>query len=589
MAEVFISYARADENRAECVGVALRKSGHEVWRDDELPAHRPYSEVIEERLGGAGAVVVLWSADAVKSQWVRAEADHARNRGVLVQASLDGTTPPIPFNQIQCASLANWSGDLGASAWTKVERSVSDLVRPKLSSESVPQSRSRKGKSVCVLPFANMSGDIEQEYFSDGISEDITTDLSKVSALAVIARNTAFQFKGSSVDVADVARKLQVSHVLEGSVRKAGNRVRITAQLIDGANGEHVWAERFDRDLTDIFAIQDEISKSIVDALKVKLLPAEEQAIGDRCTCNADAYDLYLMARQQWISGTHGEIRREESVIRLCDRAIAIEPTYGRAWALKALAQVTLFFGYSSGEEDGVATARRALEIDPNQAEAHSLLARAALNRRQFKEAEEEIDAALALAPDSWEVNKEAGGIQVWQGNFEQAARYYGRCVALVPEDLHSWDMLLMAFRALNDDLRLQRAAKSMRANAEMMIEREPNNYYAYARGANALVMLDDLATAKDWIQRALLIAPDNLDIRYNFACTLFTHPATFDLGLDHLEYVFSRSVGSIIRRADIDTDLDPVRDHPRFKAIYTAAMKRIAKIDAKKAASDAT
>src|SRR5690242_6251077 len=131
-----------------------------------------------------------------------------------------------------------------------------------------------------------MSGDAEQEYFSDGISEDITTDLSKVSALAVTARNTAFQFKGQSVDVSEVAHRLGVSHVLEGSVRRAGGRVRITAQLIDGETGDHIWAERYDRDLTDIFAIQDELSKAIVEALKVKLLPEERKAIENRGTEN---------------------------------------------------------------------------------------------------------------------------------------------------------------------------------------------------------------------------------------------------------------------------------------------------------------
>src|SRR6185295_18869953 len=159
--------------------------------------------------------------------------------------------------------------------------------------------------SICVLPFANMSGEAEQEYFSDGISEDIITDLSKVSALGVIARNTAFQFKGRSVDVPQVARQLKVSHVLEGSVRKAGGKVRITAQLIDGATGEHVWADRYDRDLEDIFAIQDEISKAIVGALKLKLLPEEKKAIEQRGTTSAEAYNLYLLARQYWVTGIH--------------------------------------------------------------------------------------------------------------------------------------------------------------------------------------------------------------------------------------------------------------------------------------------
>src|SRR6185295_5443210 len=168
-------------------------------------------------------------------------------------------------------------------------------------------------------------GDAEQEYFSDGISEDIITDLSKVSALSVIARNSAFAFKGKHVDVLEVARQLKVSHVLEGSVRKAGGRVRITAQLIDGARNDHVWAERYDRDLNDIFAIQDEISHAIVDALKVKLLPEEKKAIEQHGTENVDAYNLYLLARQIYTIGFEGDRRRTEAIIRLARGAVKID------------------------------------------------------------------------------------------------------------------------------------------------------------------------------------------------------------------------------------------------------------------------
>src|SRR5207248_816710 len=225
------------------------------------------------------------------------------------------------------------SGDVGNSEppakFSQIKRRDGSVAA------SAPEkSRSQPSRfSICVLPFANMSGDAEQEYFSDGISEDITTDLSNVSALEVVARNTAFTFKGKSVDVCDVARKLGVSHVLEGSVRKAGNRVRITAQLIDGHGGGHLWAERFDRDLTDIFAIQDEISKAIVAALKLKLLPEEKKAIEQRGTSSPEAYDLYLMARQLWVTGNSGDPRREEMIVRTCQRAIDIDSRYeiGRA------------------------------------------------------------------------------------------------------------------------------------------------------------------------------------------------------------------------------------------------------------------
>ena len=298
MTDVFISYARPDEAEAALVAKQLRALGHQVWRDEDLPAHRVYGEVIEERLKSAKAVVVLWSAEAARSQWVRAEADTARSLATLIQVSLDGTIPPLPFNQIQCADLNGWAGEEQTPGWRKLAASVMALAPPAAAPSAAKPMRDPGKCAICVLPFANMSGDAEQEYFSDGISEDITTDLSKVSALGVIARNTAFTFKGQSVNVCEVAAKLGVSHVLEGSVRKAGGRVRINAQLIDGATGDHVWAERYDRDLEDIFAIQDEITKEIVAALKLKLLPQEKQAIEQRGTTNADAYNLYLLARQ---------------------------------------------------------------------------------------------------------------------------------------------------------------------------------------------------------------------------------------------------------------------------------------------------
>src|SRR6476646_6708290 len=235
-----------------------------------------------------------------------------------------------------------------------------------------PAKKSAKSErpSICVLPFANMSGDPEQEYFSDGISEDIITDLSKISALHVVSRNTAFTFKGKAVDVGQVATQLNVSHVLEGSVRKAAGRVRITAQLIDGSSDSHVWAERYDRDLSDIFALQDEISHAIVDALKVKLLPEEKKAIERHGTENVDAYNLYLLARQSYATGFEGDGRRNEAIIRLCQRAVEIDPNYAEAWALIAMAEMLLRSTLGQGGGDGgLAAAERALELNADLAE----------------------------------------------------------------------------------------------------------------------------------------------------------------------------------------------------------------------------
>ena len=180
--------------------------------------------------------------------------------------------------------------------------------------------------SIAVLPFTNMSGDPEQEYFSDGISEDIITDLSKIAGLMVIARNSSFAYKGRSIDVRAVGRDLGVRSVLEGSIRRAGNRVRITAQLVDATTGAHLWADRYDRDLTDIFAVQDDVTRRIVDALKVTLSPAERTRLTDSGTPNIDAYDCYLRGRELLALNPKNRERFQQST-KLFMRALELDPS----------------------------------------------------------------------------------------------------------------------------------------------------------------------------------------------------------------------------------------------------------------------
>jgi adenylate cyclase len=575
MADVFVSYARSSEPVAEQLCNALRNAGFSVWRDDELPAHRAYGEVIEERLKASKAVVVLWSADAAHSQWVRAEADAAREAGTLVQASVDGTIPPMPFNQVQCADLKNWEGDPNAAGWKKVEASVSALVGGDAPSESPNAGATPRKNGICVLPFANMSGDAEQEYFSDGISEDITTDLSRISALEVIARNTAFTFKGTSLDVPSIARRLGVSHILEGSVRKAGNRVRITAQLIDGKSGAHLWAERYDRDLTDIFAIQDEISKAIVGALKLKLLPDEEKAIEQRGTTSAEAYNLYLMARQYWVTGNHGDVRRESRVVRICQRAVEIDPNYARAWALMALAQANLRFGFGHEGDGGIAAAQRAVAIDPTIAEAHCVTARHLLEHDRLDEANGQIALAIELDPESWEVNKEAARLCMARRDIEGATRHYEKAVSLMETDYHAWAMLLTCYGATDRQEDARKAAEMMVSQAEQALTHDPSNGSALGIGAGGLAALGQEERAREWIERALLIDPDNLNMRYNFACILNMQLKDPEAALDLLEGNFERASPMIVKLAEADPDFDTIRDHPRFKKLLTDAKAR--------------
>jgi adenylate cyclase len=576
MSDVFVSYARTTEAIAESVCEALRSSGFSVWRDDELPAHRAYGDVIEERLKASKAVVVLWSAEAAVSQWVRAEADAARGAGTLVQASVDGTVPPMPFNQIQCASLKGWAGDAVTPGWKKVLASVAALVEPTSVPDIRPGRSSTHLVSVCVLPFANMSGDAEQDYFSDGISEDITTDLSKISALEVIARNTAFQFKGQSLDVCDVAKKLAVSHVLEGSVRKAGSRVRITAQLIDGRSGGHVWAERYDRDLTDIFGIQDEISKAIVDALKLKLLPAEKKAIEQRGTTSAEAYNLYLMARKYWVSGNYGDRRREDRVVRLCRRAVEIDPDYAEAWALMALAQASLHFYFAVSDDDGRAAAERALAIDPSVAEAYAVKARILCEGGEFEDANREIATALRLSPDSWEVNREAASLCMAQKKISEAEGFYERAVSLIESDYHSWALLVTYRQALGNREAVLRDAQMQLSQAEKALAEDPSNGAALGICAGGHAILGRREQAMETIDRALLIDPDNYNMRYNFGCVLAVYLREYDAALDLLEPALAQGKVTLIRNAAVDPDLDSLRGNPRFDAMLAAAQERL-------------
>ena len=575
MSDVFVSYARSDEPQAKRVAEALRALGYDVWRDDELPAHRAYSEVIEERLKSARAVVVLWSADAAKSQWVRAEADAARSFGTLVQAILDGNIPPMPFNQIQCADLSGWDGVAETPGWKKLVASVAALAGVNPPAQKAAQ---RRQTSICVLPFQNMSGDPEQEYFSDGISEDITTDLSKVSSLEVIARNTAFTFKGQAVDICDVARKLGVSHVLEGSVRKAGGRVRVTAQLIDGVSGGHVWADRYDRDLTDIFVIQDEISKAIVDALKVKLLPEEKEAIESRGTTNAEAYNLYLLARQYWITGDFGDRRREERVIRICRRAIEMDSNYAQAWALMALAQANLFYAYAANEglDDGAAAAARALELDPDIAEARLPIAWCLRAEGNVAEADAEIGRALELAPESWEVNKEAARLFYRQRKIDRAIHHLTKATELVEADFHGWGMLAACHTAQDNRAAVENCAKRIAEQVEKALARDPDNGAALAFGALSFAALDQRDRAREWIDRALLLDPDNLYMRYNLAWPLLRIWNDGEAALTMLEPVLAKGGRNVIGLAANDPNLDTLRGDPRFRTMLDGATQRV-------------
>jgi adenylate cyclase len=584
MADLFVSYARVDRARVAPLVAALEGEGWSVWWDPEMSPGQEFDRLIGEELEKARAVIVVWTPAAVASRWVRGEARVAADRGVLAPVRFEAAQLPIDLRAIHTTDLDDWSEDTQSAAFRELVRAIRSLL-----GETGPSTRDKAPRatpklSICVLPFANLSGDPEQEYFSDGISEDIITDLSKVSALQVTARNNAFTFKGKSIEVQQVARHLNVSHVLEGSVRKAGARVRITAQLIDGATGNHVWAERYDRDLTDIFALQDEISQAIVSALKLKLLPEEKKAIEQRGTESVEAYDLFLMARRYYL-GQSG--KRRDLVIRLCQRAIDLDPNYARAWALLALVQAVKAAQSAEAGDAGWAAADRALALDPGLAEAHAAKGRLLTRQGRFDEAQEEIEIALRLDPKSNEVNRTAGSWATATRRYEDAIRFWE--VAAVDEaDYASPFMAMQCFEALGDKAGARASAKEAVVRLEKALVFEPDNGALLAFGAGALATLGEIERAKGWANHALLLDPDDGTLRYNLACAMIRAGDT-DYALDRLDEAMSIWGEANFIWAQTDNDLDPVRELPRYKAIMAAAEVRFAEtntVDAEKPAA---
>jgi adenylate cyclase len=436
----------------------------------------------------------------------------------------------------------------------------------RLGTSSAAQPASASRPSIAVLPFANMSGDPEQEYFSDGITEDIITDLSKISGLFVVARNTTFTYKGKAVNVRQLSEELNVRFVLEGSVRKAGSRVRITAQLVDGSDAGHLWADRYDRDLSDIFAIQDEITRTIVDQLKVKLLPEENQAISATPTESVEAYAYYLRGRQF----LH---RRSKTFLELARRmfvaATEIDPLYARAYAGVADCDsfLRLHYGAKVSIEGILAMGAKALELKGDLAEAHASRGLAFSLLGQYPQAMHEFDEAIALDPNLFEAHYFCARACFTQGNLEDAAGHYERASDINPDDCQSLLVLVGVYRSLGRTRDMAAAAREGVARAERELALHPENPRPAHLGAVALAALGELDRAKDWAARAIAIDPDDVLTQYNGAC-FYSLVGDHERAIDLLLAVLPRVDRQTKEWVKYDSDLDPLRTHARFAKV---------------------
>lgn len=441
MPDVFVSYGHAKSAEAGRIAQVLRDLGYTVWRDDELPVHRDYSDVIEERLRSSKAVLVLWSADAVRSSWVRAEAEMAREAGTLVQLSLDTVSLPLPFNRIQCADLSGWKGDLQAPAWRKVVESVADLVGAP--AEHVDDRGIALGlplpdkPSIAVLPLTNLSSDTEQEYFADAVTEDLTTALSRWRSFFVIARNSAFAYKGRAVDATQIGRELGVRYLLEGSVRAVGSRVRITAQLVDAADGTHVWADNFDRDLVNILALQDEITESVVAAIEPAMLRREGARAARKDLRDFTALDCFYRGMSHLNEVSPEGYRKALSEFR---EAIAREPELalghiGLSRTLYAGAMYNWSTDPGRDLEEAYASASTAIRLDSSDAYGPFALSGAALYLGRQTEALDAAQRAVGLNENFAFAYNRLGQVLVYMGRPVEAIAPLERSLRHSPFD----------------------------------------------------------------------------------------------------------------------------------------------------------
>ncbi|MGH8095279.1 MAG: TPR end-of-group domain-containing protein [Chthoniobacterales bacterium] len=499
------------------------------------------------------------------------EGDDIYGDGVNVAARLESVAQPggIAISASVREHVGNRLDltfeDRGAQQLKNIEKPVRVYDVCLEEKKDRPMALTRTDKpSIAVLPFRNMSGDPEQEYFSDGITEDIITDPSKVSGLSVTARNTSFTYKGRAVKVQTVGQELGVAYMLEGSVRKAGARVRVTGQLISSADGTHIWAERFDRDLTDIFAIQDEITHSIVEQLKVRLLPQEKKSIAQAPTDNVEAYNYYLRGRD--FLYRHSK-RYYDLARRMFTEALELDPNYGRAYAGIAVCDGLLFLYYQAdfSAEKILEMADKAVALESNLAIAHTARGVALTVARRFEEANLEFERGIMLEPDSFECHFLYARPAFAQGKIARAVEALERAAKINPADYKPPALAIHMYRSLGRESDCKAAAHKTVELAEPELVSNPEDPRPAVAGALAWLELGETEKALDWTRRAQAIESEDVGALYNIAC-VYSHLGETERAFDLLEKVVSN--GRPIWRDWImnDSDLDGMRNHPRFQ-----------------------
>ncbi|MFL5507861.1 MAG: protein kinase domain-containing protein [Gemmatimonadales bacterium] len=501
------------------------------------------------------------SAQAMIMKRFIEDAPPARADRAEIPADLDRAVAKAlarePDERYQTA--AQFAAALATSANSTASATAATVVLPATPAEP-------EGKSIAVLPFVNMSTDPENEYFSDGIAEEIINALSAIRALRVAARTSSFAFKGRSEDIGGIGRQLRVTTVLEGSVRKSGQMLRVTAQLVDVAGGYHLWSSRYDRKLEDVFAIQDEIAANIVEALQVVLSPQEKRAIEQAPAPDVQAYDYYLRGRQF----LH-QFRRAGILFarRMFERAFEADPSYARAYA-GAADCCSLLYMYWDASRANLEQAERwslqALERGPNLADAHASRGLALTLTGNYEDAEHEFRQAIALNPKLFEAHYLYARALVQQGRVEEAVQSYREAARVRPEDFQSGFLMDGLLRKLGRDAEADAAVREAVERVRRHVDLNPDDARAFYLGAGGLVRLGLRDEAQEWARRALAIDPADPSVLYNLACFEAVCGA-HERAIDLLEQAVQHGFGNR-EWVENDPDFDILRDSPRYQAL---------------------
>lgn len=424
----------------------------------------------------------------------------------------------------------------------------------------------QRRKSVAVLYFENLSGDCADEYFRDGMTEDVITELEKIRELRLVPRTSMLAFRDKPVPITQVGEQVCADFVMEGSIRRAGERLRITARLADTASGHSVWAERYDRRMEDVFAIQDEIAQSIALALRVVLTEKEKHEIEKVPTSNIQAYDYYLRGRKFLFQLRCPSL---EFARQMFARAIVIDPNYARAYAGVADCSSFLYMWFDSSEDnlcEALSASRRAVELDSESPVAHASLGLALFLSKDYETARDHFETALGLSTELFEAYFYYGRSCFSQGQYEKAAELFLKASQASPADFQALSLRGLCFRALHREAEARATFQQTLKIIENHLQLNPDDVRAVYMKSGSFISLGDRAQGIEWSDRALSMDPEEPSVLYNVACNYALLNET-EKALDCLEKAFDKGFGHK-EWMEHDPDFLSIKNHSRFKAL---------------------